>query len=62
MAEWGPNFKKCVYHLKLGMHWILFLPDIRPAGYPNNPKARYKIKFILKKALTIIVFRKQNKA
>jgi hypothetical protein len=43
MAEWGPNFKKCVYHLKLGMHWILFLPDIRPAGYPDNPKARYRI-------------------
>jgi hypothetical protein len=23
-------------HKKIGMHWILFLPDIRPAGYPAN--------------------------
>jgi hypothetical protein len=27
----------------LGMHRILFLPDIRPAGYPANPKAGYMI-------------------
>jgi hypothetical protein len=27
----------------LGMHRILFLPDIRPAGYPANPKAGYRI-------------------
>jgi hypothetical protein len=25
----------------LGMHRILFLPDIRRAGYPANPKAGY---------------------
>jgi hypothetical protein len=25
------------------MHRILFLPDIRPAGYPANPKAGYQI-------------------
>jgi hypothetical protein len=25
------------------MHRILFLPDIRPAGYPANPKAGYRI-------------------
>jgi hypothetical protein len=25
------------------MHQILFLPDIRPAGYPANPKAGYWI-------------------
>jgi hypothetical protein len=25
------------------MHRILFLPDIRPAGYPVNPKAGYRI-------------------
>jgi hypothetical protein len=31
--------------LFLGMHRIpvLFLPDIRPAGYPANPKAGYRI-------------------
>jgi hypothetical protein len=28
---------------KVGMHRILFLPDIRPAGYPANPKAGYRI-------------------
>jgi hypothetical protein len=27
----------------VGMHRILFLPDIRPAGYPVNPKAGYRI-------------------
>jgi hypothetical protein len=27
----------------LGMHRILFLPDIRPARYPANPKAGYRI-------------------
>jgi hypothetical protein len=27
----------------LGMHRILFLPDIRPAGYPAYPKAGYRI-------------------
>jgi hypothetical protein len=25
------------------MHRILILPDIRPAGYPANPKAGYRI-------------------
>jgi hypothetical protein len=25
------------------MHRILFLPEIRPAGYPANPKAGYRI-------------------
>jgi hypothetical protein len=25
------------------MHRILFLPDIRPVGYPDNPKAGYRI-------------------
>jgi hypothetical protein len=25
------------------MHRILFLPDIRPTGYPANPKAGYRI-------------------
>jgi hypothetical protein len=25
------------------MHRILFLPDIRPAGYAANPKAGYRI-------------------
>jgi hypothetical protein len=25
------------------MHRILFLPDIRPAGYPANPQAGYRI-------------------
>jgi hypothetical protein len=30
-------------YFKLGMHRILFLPDIRPAGYPANPKAGYRI-------------------
>jgi hypothetical protein len=25
------------------MHRILFLPDIRPAGYPANQKAEYRI-------------------
>jgi hypothetical protein len=25
------------------MHRILFLPDIRPAGYQANPKAGYRI-------------------
>jgi hypothetical protein len=25
------------------MHRILFLPDIRQAGYPLNPKAGYRI-------------------
>jgi hypothetical protein len=25
------------------MHRILFLPDIRPAEYPANPKAGYRI-------------------
>jgi hypothetical protein len=25
------------------MHRILFLPDIRPAGYPVYPKAGYRI-------------------
>jgi hypothetical protein len=25
------------------MHRILFLPDIRPAGYPANQKAGYRI-------------------
>jgi hypothetical protein len=25
------------------MHRILFLPDIRPAGYPDTPKAGYRI-------------------
>jgi hypothetical protein len=29
--------------LEIGMHRILFLPDIRPAGYPANPKAGYRI-------------------
>jgi hypothetical protein len=28
---------------KIGMHRTLFLPDIRPAGYPANPKAGYRI-------------------
>jgi hypothetical protein len=27
----------------VGMHRILFLQDIRPAGYPANPKAGYRI-------------------
>jgi hypothetical protein len=27
----------------LGMHWILILPDIRPARYLGNPKAGYQI-------------------
>jgi hypothetical protein len=27
----------------LRMHRILFLPDIRPAGYLANPKAGYRI-------------------
>jgi hypothetical protein len=27
--------------LKVGMHRILILPDIRLAGYPANPKAGY---------------------
>jgi hypothetical protein len=27
----------------LGMHQILFSTDIRPAGYPANPKAGYRI-------------------
>jgi hypothetical protein len=27
----------------LGMHRILILPDIRPAGYPAKPKAGYRI-------------------
>jgi hypothetical protein len=31
------------FWLDLGMHRILFLPDIRPAGYPANPKAGYRI-------------------
>jgi hypothetical protein len=30
--------------LILGMHRILFLPDIRPAGYPANPKAGYPVR------------------
>jgi hypothetical protein len=25
------------------MHWILFLLDIRPTGYPANQKAGYQI-------------------
>jgi hypothetical protein len=29
--------------LKLGMRRILFLPEIRPAGYQANPKAGYRI-------------------
>jgi hypothetical protein len=32
-----------IKHSSLGMHRILFLPDIRPAGYPANPKAGYRI-------------------
>jgi hypothetical protein len=28
---------------RLGMYRILFLPDIRPTGYPANPKAGYRI-------------------
>jgi hypothetical protein len=32
----NPNFR-------IGMHRILFLLDIRPAGYPGNPKAGYRI-------------------
>jgi hypothetical protein len=27
----------------VGIHQILFLPDIRPAGYPANQKAGYRI-------------------
>jgi hypothetical protein len=27
----------------VGMHRILFLPDIRPAGFPANPTAGYRI-------------------
>jgi hypothetical protein len=34
---------KYTYKTVLGMHRILFLPDIRPAGYPANPKAGYRI-------------------
>jgi hypothetical protein len=30
-------------HKRLGMHRILILPDIRPAGYPAKPKAGYRI-------------------
>jgi hypothetical protein len=29
--------------LKVGMHRIVFLPEIRPAGYPANSKAGYRI-------------------
>jgi hypothetical protein len=29
--------------IQLGMHRILFLPDIRPAGYPANSKAGYRM-------------------
>jgi hypothetical protein len=29
--------------LKVGMHRILFLPDIGRAGYPANPKAGYQV-------------------
>ena len=28
---------------ELGMHWILILPEIRPAGYPAIPKAGYPV-------------------
>jgi hypothetical protein len=30
-------------NFKVGMHRILFLRDIRPAGYPANPQAGYRI-------------------
>jgi hypothetical protein len=37
-------WKKSGYSLEiLGMHRILFLPDIRPAGYPADPKAGNRI-------------------
>jgi hypothetical protein len=39
------HFKRCVQYIALflGMHRILILPDIRPAGYPVNLKAGYQI-------------------
>jgi hypothetical protein len=38
---------KKLMNKKLGMHRILFLPDIWPAGYPANPKAGYRKKLSL---------------
>jgi hypothetical protein len=37
------QYKKKHFRYFLGMHRILFLPDIRPAGYPANLKAGHRI-------------------
>jgi hypothetical protein len=37
------NAKLKILFYQVGMHWILFLPDIRMAGYPANPKAGNRI-------------------
>jgi hypothetical protein len=38
------EISKLKQKVELGMHRILFLPDIRPAGYPANPKAGYPVR------------------
>jgi hypothetical protein len=46
-----PRTHFCLFLLNVGtgnsrgMHRILFLPDIWPAGYPANPKATWLDKF-----------------
>jgi hypothetical protein len=41
LASTGTRYRSLL--VKVGMHRIVFLPDIRPAGYPANQKAGYRI-------------------